>query len=429
MIDSPCEISPADAVVEDWRQAQQFNAHCDCVALDRPRLRRALEKEGLTPSVLRQTHPHLFADARVYVSRSERDFMVRLIDTIERIVALPAWQERVLAYAPESARHASRAAGVFLGYDFHLHGGQPRLIEINTNAGGGMLNAKLLEAQQCDCAHVAATLPSGLSVEAAFVAMFREEWALARGERPLRHIAIVDAAPESQFLAPEFELFRRLFEANGIAAQIVDPSALHFADGALRCGEVVIDLVYNRLTDFALDAPENAALREAWLADGVVLTPHPRAHACYADKRNLIALSDDEWLKRIGLGDADRARLRAGVPTTRLVTPENAETFWATRRQWFFKPAGGYGGKAAYRGDKLTRRVFALIEQGGYIAQALVPPSERCLWIEGTARHLKLDVRNFVYQGSVQLVSARLYQGQTTNFRTHGGGFAAVQVV
>ena len=39
---------------------------------------------------------------------------------------------------------------------------------------------------------------------------------------------------------------------------------------------------------------------------------------------------------------------------------------------------------------------------------------------------LKLDLRNYVYHGRVQLVSARLYQGQTTNFRTPGGGFAAV---
>ena len=37
-----------------------------------------------------------------------------------------------------------------------------------------------------------------------------------------------------------------------------------------------------------------------------------------------------------------------------------------------------------------------------------------------------LDLRNYVYRGAVQLVSARLYQGQTTNFRTPGGGFAAV---
>jgi hypothetical protein len=51
-----------------------------------------------------------------------------------------------------------------------------------------------------------------------------------------------------------------------------------------------IDLVYNRLTDFALEAPANAALREAWLTDAALITPHPRAHALYADKRNLVAL-------------------------------------------------------------------------------------------------------------------------------------------
>ena len=34
--------------------------------------------------------------------------------------------------------------------------------------------------------------------------------------------------------------------------------------------------------------------------------------------------------------------------------------------------------------------------------------------------------RNYVYAGRVQLLAGRLYQGQTTNFRTAGGGFAPV---
>jgi hypothetical protein len=56
----------------------------------------------------------------------------------------------------------------------------------------------------------------------------------------------------------------------------------------------------------------------------------------------------------------------------------------------------------------------------------VVPPSERRLRVDGAECRLKLDLRNYVYRGAVQLVSARLYQGQTTNFRTRGGGFAAV---
>jgi hypothetical protein len=39
---------------------------------------------------------------------------------------------------------------------------------------------------------------------------------------------------------------------------------------------------------------------------------------------------------------------------------------------------------------------------------------------------LKLDIRNYIYNGRVQLLAARLYEGQTTNFRTPGGGFAPV---
>ena len=92
----------------------------------------------------------------------------------------------------------------------------------------------------------------------------------------------------------------------------------------------------------------------------------------------------------------------------------------------------GYGSKAAYRGDKLTRRVFEEIIAGEYVAQTLVPPSSRRLAPEGegsAAVELKLDLRNYVYDGAVQLVSARLWQGQTTNFRTPGGGFAPVLAV
>lgn len=39
---------------------------------------------------------------------------------------------------------------------------------------------------------------------------------------------------------------------------------------------------------------------------------------------------------------------------------------------------------------------------------------------------LKLDLRNHVYDGNVRLLAARLYQGQTTNFRMPGGGFSPV---
>jgi hypothetical protein len=102
----------------------------------------------------------------------------------------------------------------------------------------------------------------------------------------------------------------------------------------------------------------------------------------------------------------------------------DAAALWARRRSLFFKPEAGFGSRGAYRGDKLTRGTFERILDGGYIAQALVPPPVRAQSDAEAGGGLKFDVRNYVYDGRVLLRGARLYQGQTTNFRSPGGGFA-----
>ncbi len=56
-------------------------------------------------------------------------------------------------------------------------------------------------------------------------------------------------------------------------------------------------------------------------------------------------------------------------------------------------------------------------------------PSERMIKIDEIPQVRKMYVRLYTYSGQVLLVAARLYQGQTTNFRTPGGGFAPVFVV
>ena len=408
--------------------AEVLNRDCACISLDHAALEKALGEETFYRE-LRETRPHLFSDSVVFVGRRHMQHMAELVAAMEAIVALPAWQERVLGWAPASAHRTCAARGVFLGYDFHIGDDGPKLIEINTNAGGGLLNARLATAQRACCDPVAKLMPKPgepNDIEAGFVAMFLEEWHLAGSNGPLRRIAIVDEKPAEQYLAPEFELFRRLFEANGIGAVIADPAEFVWDGSRLLHDGQAVDLVYNRLTDFSLDDPANAALRAAWEQGTAVITPHPRAHALYADKRNLVALGDAAWLADIGVPAETRQLIADLVPATVAVTAAEGERFWAERKRWFFKPAAGYGSKAAYRGDKLTKRVFEEILQGGYIAQALVPPSERRLQVAGEPQQFKLDLRNYAYAGKVQLVVARLYQGQTTNFRTPGGGFAPV---
>jgi hypothetical protein len=58
--------------------------------------------------------------------------------------------------------------------------------------------------------------------------------------------------------------------------------------------------------------------------------------------------------------------------------------------------------------------------------RTLVAPRERHVSVANAESALKADIRNYAYAGSVKLVAARLYQGQTTDFRTPGGGFAPV---
>ena len=409
-----------------------LNGRCFCLSLDTQALARALDAElgerGLAARV-REGCPNLFAQQPVFVDASQLRRMAELIEAIESVVALPAYRQKILADAPAIAQLDTGPRGAFFGYDLHIDDGRLGLIEINTNAGGAMLNAVLARAQRVTCTALTALVPTVADViafEHRIVAMFRDEWRLAGRTEPLASIAIVDDAPEQQYLYPEFVLFQRLFERHGLTAVIADPATLVWRGGRLWHGESSIDLVYNRLTDFYLQQPGHAALRRAYEERGVVMTPHPRAHALYADKRRLALLSDPVKLQELGASPAARALLLAHVPRTEIVAAEAAERLWSQRRALFFKPASGFGSRAAYRGDKLTRRVWQDILAGDYVAQAFVPPGERSIDADADSKPLKYDLRAYVYEGEVQWVAARLYQGQTTNFRTPGGGFAPV---
>jgi len=340
----------------------------------------------------------------VSITQAQACYMAAVVAAIEEVVALPAYRSAVLAWAPQLAQVDPGTPGVLLGYDFHLGPEGPRLIEINTNAGGLMLLADA----------------PGEAVRA----MFLEEWRRAGHAGPLGAVAIVDDQPHEQFLYPEFLRLQALLNHHGIETFIAAPEELQYTQGQLQLADRPLAMVYNRLTDFTLEQPSHAALRAAYQARAVLVTPHPYAHALYADKRNLTLLGDADWLLQHGASTATAALLAEAIPTTRRVTPQHATTLWEGRRHWFFKPERGYGGKGAYRGDKLTQRVWQAICTGGYVAQRLVPPSQ----VPGPAGELKLDLRHYVYAGRLLHLAARLYRGQTTNLRTPGGGLASVVV-
>ena len=370
--------------------------------------------------------PHLFSDSVIDLPAAELEALAGFIQAVTELVGLAPYQMAIAERQASVA--AAQPPGVCLGFDFHRTPDGPKLIEINTNAGGALLVTLLNRAWHQDA--------TANSAEQLLVDMFRAEWQAWGANRPLQTIAIVDESPEQQYLYPEFVRWQKLFETHGISAIVCAPESLT-SDGVGRLSHqgVMIDLLYNRLTDFSLTTT-SAAIAQAWCLQaegaktGTLITPHPLAHALWADKRNLDWLSDPLRLASFGLAAPRIEQIVRCVPRTVPVTAAQGDHFWAARKTLFFKPQAGFGSRATYRGDKLTKRVFEEILQGGYVAQDFVPPPEVPVTnaVTGESVSLKYDLRVYAYAGEIQLLAARLYQGQTTNFRTPCGGFAPVRV-
>ena len=424
--------TPATLDLRAMALSNRLNQRCLCVTLDRKMLADAVAREtdpALTFDLVGD-RSNLFSNVPVFLSSAAMAEMQGIVESIEVTARLPGYREAVLGWAPESASKDFGPLGAFMGYDFHLDESGPRLIEVNTNAGGAFLNSLLARAQKA-CCNADARGFIGTKEEDfddRVLKMFRSEWTLQHGPGEPGRIAIVDDDPGEQYLYPDFILARRLLQKNGIDADIADAGALEYRTGKLMIDGQVIDLVYNRLVDFSLALPEHSALAAAYRDGAVVVTPNPHNYALLAAKRNLTLLSNPAALTSLGLAEDLRARL-AGIPKATLVTPENADAMWRDRKNQFFKPLSGYGGKAVYRGDKVTKTVWATIAAGGYIAQILATPGHRVIELDGVPTRRKMDVRLYTYAGQTLLAAARLYQGQTTNFRTPGGGFAPVFVI
>lgn len=412
--------------------SSQLNQHCACKTLDRSRLSNAL-REQLDDAggelLVNPIWSQLFSDSAVFVPKEDIAHMQGVVKAIENAAELPGYQHAVLAWAPSSAHKNPGPAGMFMGYDFHLSNTGPRLIEVNSNAGGAFLNAVLARAQQ-RCCSGSADAAQVMAFEDTVIAMFESEWrAQGRTGRP-SVVAIIDDRPAEQYLYPEFRLAQTLLRKHGLETIICGPDALSYTNdesgGRLIADERVVDMVYNRLVDFGLEQPEHSVIRQAWLEGAAVITPNPFTHALFADKRNLAVLSDDVHLQQWGLSQIDLEYLKSAIPLTRRVTREDADMLWQGRRELFFKPVASHGSKGVYRGSKLTKRTFNEILHSEYIAQQYVPPSERLVVVDGERHLLKVDVRLYTYKGEVLITAARLYRGQATNFRTPGGGFAPV---
>lgn len=355
----------------------------------------------------------------VYLPRADLRKMLRLVKLTHSFSLNSEYQKLVFSQLPEVAHFDPGYAGLMMGYDFHLKSDGPQLIEVNTNAGGGYLawlayaNYAQTDSQQ---------LPKRLGEK--LLAGFQQEWRDFSGsDKLLKQLVIVDETPEEQALYSEMEAIRDWLSGMGVMTEIVAPEQLETGDEGVFCNGRRVDLVYNRHCDFFLETPEMSDLKAAYLKHSVCLSPNPFVYGLLADKRRMILWSDIEKLAAMKLSADDQKLLLDLVPQSRLLADCDPQSVWEERKKLVFKPVSRFGSRGVLMGKSITRQRFAEQDPETTLIQQLALPG---LTAGEEGETFKTDLRLYVYRDRLLGVAARLYQGQVTNLRTAGGGFAPV---
>lgn len=292
---------------------------------------------------------------------------------------------------------------ICMSYDFHVDlEGHLKLIEVNTNAAFLALGYELYKARELP-------LPVSDFTMEELKENIKNEVRLQGKDAPQGMlISIVDDQPETQRLFSEFLVYNSYFRQWGWNSEITDYRKVGKSD-----------FIYNRFTDFYLEQPESAQLRSYFLKRDSCLSPNPFEYCLLADKQRMI-----DWTS--GSLKSFAADLQKNLPEARDLSPQSAEEIWSQRKKYFLKPKRAFGSKQSYRGGTTSRRNFDEIVQQDFIAQEFVPAPEIPLQTPDGEQMFKYDLRFYAYQNRVQMVIARLYQGQVTNSKTLYGGFAPV---
>lgn len=338
----------------------------------------------------------LLSPSQVKLSQNQID---QIKTEIKNYWKLRQWgEEKLFAQYRQLGLEKPANYSVCMSYDFHINANRsPELIEINTNAAFLALGLEMYEFLNLP------VVPAGFS-EDQLVKMFRQEASLAGYD--LKKLVITDDKPEEQRLFIEFLIYKEIFYKHGIDCEITDSSDV----AALKTA----DLIYNRNTDFFFE--NNSALRSLF-NEKRNFSPHPYEYFLLADKQRQLDWNEQNEIQK-------PASL---LPVYDLDTADK-DMIWQQRKNLFIKPKNSFGSKQAYKAASISRKLFDEVAVKNFIAQQLSVPAEVSVNVQGEQQKMKYDLRCFAYKDELQLVIARLYQGQVTNLRTPGGGFAAVTI-
>lgn len=300
---------------------------------------------------------------------------------------------------------------IMMSYDFHLDESQTlKLIEINTNAAFLALGYEMYRMRDM-------VLPvADFSMAEIRDCILNEMQQWGSDKRQGLRVSIIDDNPQAQKLFVEFLLYQSYFKIWGFDVSIDDYREL----------SENVDFVYNRFTDFYFSQESSLHLKKMYSEKQICFSPNPFEYFMLADKQRLIDWADPQLWS--GFTDFDKQKniIQKHLLGTTELTKENADELWAQRKNLFFKPKQAFGSKQSYKGSSISRRLFDELISQSIVAQQYLQAPEMTFNLDQQEFKLKYDLRFYVYQNRVQLVLARLYNGQVTNLQTPMGGFAPV---
>lgn len=368
---------------------------------------------GLFPSLagVEVAWDHLVSPLTLKLPLSVRVTAEKAITAFHRLSKKDAY---IAALAPHPVgSHSGGHDSVLMAYDFHTtEDGRCYLVEINTNAAGFMLSSVMEMVQLGVPAENYRPLQD-------LRESFKSELKLS-GHDPQNkvQVAICDESVLEQKMYPEFLMYRDWFQSFGWEAKITETKDLP-----------PVELIYNRSTDFYLEAESSVALKQAHLSNLACVTPNPNAYWLLADKERLIQFGSDSFWAQVGGTPEDREAIsEVLIPTFEKSHFGSLDEIWEQRKSLFFKPKRSHGGKSVYRGESVSRKVFERLMLEDILIQKFQPAQRVPTDDERSVlNNWKFDLRFYVYQDRVQMCVARAYQGQVTNFASPLGGFTFVQ--
>jgi hypothetical protein len=263
------------------------------------------------------------------------------------------------------------------------------------------------------------------------------------GKKVRPNIAIVDW--EGVSTAPEFEILKEHFEANGYSTEICDPNSLEYNGFALTSGDFEIDVFFKRVLihEFLDRFDETHAVYQA-CSDGTVCMANSFRSKIPHKKASFAILTDERYQ---ALFDAAQLEtIRRHVPWTRNFLDDKTtyagndvdlvEFIRTDRKRFVLKPNDEYGGKGIYFGWETSASEWdAAIElalASRYIVQerVAVEKTDIPVVIDSEARieSLTVDFDPFLFKGHVEGGMVRLAAGSMVNI-TSGGGETALAIL